>query len=100
MFVHSVYFWLRADLSEDDRARFGAGVADLLTIPDVRHGWVGTPADTDREVIDSSYSYGLLVVFDDVAGHDAYQVAPAHDRFRQQFAGFWDAVRIYDFETP
>jgi Stress responsive A/B Barrel Domain len=34
--------------------------------------------------------------FDDEAGHDAYQLHPIHDRFRQECAPFWSKVLIYD----
>jgi hypothetical protein len=97
MFVHCVYFWLKEDLAFDDMARFEAGLQSLVDIGSVRSGWYGTPAATDRPVIDRSYSYGLVVVFDDEAGHDAYQVDPSHDAFRQRFSPLWNDVRIYDF---
>ena len=97
MFVHCVYFWLRDDLTDAERGRFVEGVRSLTTLDTVRHGWVGTPADTDRPVIDRSYSYALVVAFDDEAGHDAYQVHPVHDRFRDTCASLWIQVKIYDF---
>jgi hypothetical protein len=96
MFVHAVYFWLRDDLSPADRQRFAAGVESLRAIEHVRHGYVGVPAATDRPVIERGYSRALVVVFDDEAAHDAYQVHPVHDRFRAECGGFWTAVRIYD----
>jgi Stress responsive A/B Barrel Domain len=96
MFVHSVYFWLKPDLTDAERDRFHAGVHSLTTIESVRHGFAGAPAATDRPIIDRSYSCALIVMFDDEAGHDAYQVHPIHDRFRQECAPFWSKVLIYD----
>ena len=55
MFVHAVYFWLRDDLTAAERQTYLEGVRSLTTIPDVRHGWVGTPAATDRPVIERGY---------------------------------------------
>ena len=55
-----------------------------------------TPASTDREIIDRSYSYALVVSFADEAAHDAYQVHPVHDRFREQCGGSWKKIVIYD----
>lgn len=97
MFVHSVYFWLKPDLTAEQRAEFVRRGAMLTRLPSVRSGWFGSPAETSREVIDRSYSYGLVVVFDDEAGHDAYQVDPVHDAFRD-LSHMWTAVKIYDFE--
>jgi hypothetical protein len=96
MFVHSVYFWLKPDLTEEQRAKFWEGVRSLTTIESVRQGFAGLPASTDRPIIDRSYSCALIVIFDDGDGHDAYQVHPVHDKFREECAPFWSKVLIYD----
>ena len=96
MFVHAVYFWLRDDLTAAERQTYLEGVRSLTTIPDVRHGWVGTPAATDRPVIERGYSYALTVAFADEAAHDRYQVHPVHDRFRETCGTFWSRVLIFD----
>lgn len=99
MFVHSVLFWLRDNLSEAEHQQFVDGAKSLTRIDSVRHGFLGTPADTDRPIIDRSYSYALTVVFDDEAGHDEYQVHEVHDRFREECASLWTRVLIYDSIT-
>lgn len=96
MFAHSVYFWLKKDLTADQRNQYLAGVRSLTKIPSVRHSFIGTPAATDRPIIDRSYSYGLVLFFDDEAGHDSYQVHPIHDQFRSECGSFWEKVLIYD----
>jgi hypothetical protein len=96
VFVHAVYFWLRADLPPADRDRFVAGLHSLRGIDAVRQGYVGVPAPTDRPIIERGYSYALVLVFDDGAAQEAYQVHPVHDRFREECAPFWDRVLIYD----
>jgi hypothetical protein len=97
MFIHCVYFWLKPDITADEEHSFVDGARALTKLPSVSHGWVGKPAGTDRPIIDRSYSYGLVVVFEDEAGHDAYQVHPVHDAFRELHS-LWTAVKIYDFE--
>lgn len=96
MFIHSVYFWLADDLTEQQRATFVELASALTRIESVRHGWLGTPAPTDRPIIERSYSYALTVVFDDQEAHDAYQIDPVHDRFRDECGTFWTRVLIYD----
>lgn len=96
MFVHSVYFWLREDLSTAEREKFLAGVRSLATIESLRHVFIGTPADTDRPVIDRSYDVALTTVFDDDAGHEAYQVHPVHEQFKADCSPLWRKVLIYD----
>lgn len=98
MFVHNVFFWLRKDLSPDSVREFEAGIAMLSKLPSVKHGFVGKPAATDRPIIDRTYTHGLTVVFDDLAGHDAYQVHPDHLVFVDRNKDKWASVKIYDFE--
>lgn len=97
MLVHSVYFWLKPDLTSDAVEEFWTSVRSLLTIKTVRHGWVGVPANTpDRAVIDKSYTCALVLAFDDEAGHDEYQVDPIHEAFKTQGAPKWTRIQIYD----
>jgi hypothetical protein len=97
MVVHSVYFWLKSDLGSAEEQKFWTMVRALLTIKSVKHGWVGKPAETeDRPIIDKSYSCALVLAFDDMAGHDFYQVDPVHDEFRTGCHTFWSKIQIYD----
>ena len=96
MFTHSVYFWLRDGLGGAERAEFVAGLRSLVGIESVQRGWIGTPAATDRPVIDRSWSWSLTVLFADRAAHDAYQADPVHDRFRDTCSRYWTRVVIYD----
>lgn len=98
MLVHTVYFWLKRDLTADQVSLFEKGVKSLTTIKTVRQGFVGKPAGTDRPVIDRSYSYALTVVFDDLAGHDSYQDDKIHRQFLADCGTFWARVQIYDAE--
>lgn len=99
MLVHTVYFWLKAELNDEQRAAFRRGVESLKSIQAAEAVYVGTPAaTTKRPVVDDSYSVALTVVCKDVAGHDAYQVDPIHLKFVEEFKGYWERVLIYDAE--
>lgn len=99
MFIHSVYFRLRDDLTSAERGRFEKGIRSLASIETVKHGYIGSPAPTDRPIIDRDYTHALILVFADQRGHDDYQVHPVHDRFREQCAGYWSGIRIFDTTT-
>ena len=99
MFVHNVYFWLRPDLTPEQLETYKNGLASLISIESVHSGYFGVPASTDRPIIDRTYSYALVVVFADQGAHDAYQVHPVHDRFREQCSTFWSDIKIYDCIT-
>lgn len=99
MFVHHVFFWLHENLSEEDVDKFEKGVKTLLTIDCMKAGDVGKPASTNRPVIDNSYSYSLLTIFDDLQAHDKYQEHPTHLKFIEDCKHLWSRVLIYDSET-
>ncbi|MFT4033073.1 MAG: Dabb family protein [Siphonobacter sp.] len=99
MFVHVVNFWLKEGISEQDRLKFEAGVSSLDAIGGKEVFNVGKPASTNRPVIDRSYDYCLLLVFKDLAAHDAYQIDPIHLKFVETCNQYWDRVLIYDSET-
>ena len=99
MLVHTVYFWLKPELTAEQHADFRRGVESLSGIKAVEKLYVGVPAKTvKRPIIDTSYSVALTVVCKDVAGHDAYQVDPLHLAFIDRFKTFWARVQIYDAE--
>ena len=53
---------------------------------------------TPREVVDNSYDVGLCCLFDDTAGHDAYQTHPLHDQFIERNKAHWAKVIVRDFQ--
>jgi hypothetical protein len=99
MLVHVVNFWLKSGLDESDRIKFENGVKTLENIKGVKVFNVGKPASTDRPVIDRSYDYCLLTVFEDMAAHDYYQEADIHLKFIDDCKHLWEKVLIYDSET-
>lgn len=99
MLVHTVYFWLKPELTAAQRADFRHGVESLSGIKAVEKIYVGAPAKTvKRPIIDDSYSIALTVICKDVAAHDAYQVDPIHLAFVEKCRTFWNRVQIYDAE--
>ena len=97
MLVHTVYFWLKPELTAAQRADFRKGVESLGGIKAVDQLLVGTPAKTvKRPIIDDSYSFALTVIVKDIAAHDAYQIDPIHLAFVEGFKTYWSKVQIYD----
>ena len=97
MLVHSVRFYLPADITTERRAALRAGLETLRAIPTVRQLFIGTPAAVAaRPVIDAEYAFALTVVFADLAGHDAYQTHPLHLQFLANNKGSWTRVAVFD----
>jgi hypothetical protein len=100
MLVHSVFFYLRPDLTPAQREEFlHEGLESLRAVPSVTQCHIGRPAAIPpRPVVDASYDFALTAIFADVAGHNAYQVHPLHTAFVARFKGCWQRVQIYDAE--
>lgn len=97
MLVHTVFFWLRPDLTAERRAEFRKGVESLATIPGVDKVFVGTPAAVPaRPVTDRTFDFSLTVLCRDVAAHDAYQDHPIHHAFIARCREDWVRVLVYD----
>lgn len=98
MFVHIVYFYPADEAPADAGERLAAACLALLKdVPGVRWIHAGTPAGTDRPVVDNSYAAGLTVILEDSAAHDVYQTHPLHLQFIAENKHLWSRVQIYDF---
>ncbi len=99
MLIHSVYFWLKSELIPAQRAEFLTALQALKAVPSVKQFYLGKPAGvTPRPVVDLSFDYSITCVFDNVDGHNAYQVHPLHLAFVNTGKPLWTKVQIYDAE--
>lgn len=96
MLVHHVLFWLKSDTSDDQKKAFRAGLESLKGIESIRSINIGTPAPISRPVVDETYTFSLAITFDDLAGHDVYQVHTLHQAFLDRFRALFEKVIIYD----
>ena len=100
MFVHHVLFYIKNADSEADDAKLLEGLNKLAKCPTIKLAHIGTPAETDRAVIERTYAYSWLCFFDSPVDEEAYQTDPIHDDFRDNYAHLWDKVVIYDSVGP
>jgi hypothetical protein len=96
MFVHHVYFWLKNAGSKEDHARLLKGLQSLQKIETIKLSHIGVPADTNRSVIDTSYQFSLLLIFDNRKNQDVYQNHPVHLKFVEECSNLWTKVIVYD----
>jgi len=82
-FVHHVHFWLK---NKEDKAKLIEGLKTLIPITHIRDMHIGIAADTNRDVIDSSYDVSLLLLFNTLEEEEAYQHDPTHVIFAEQYA--------------
>lgn len=96
MLSHHVLFWLKTDTTEEQKNAFRKGLESLEKIETVINYHAGTPAPIERAVVDTTYTFSLVLFFNDLAGHDVYQTHPLHLAFLDEFRVFFDKVVIYD----
>lgn len=99
MHIHNVYFWLKNDLDSEAKTSFEEGLNSLCHDPNAESGYFGKPADTQRDVVENSYSYSLMLFFDDLPAHDRYQISPVHNKFVKAHQSKWQQVVVYDVDV-
>ena len=96
VFVHHVYFWLKEPADPQGREALIAGLRKLAAAPDILWSHIGLPAESERGVVDDSYSVSWLVFLADKAAEDRYQVDPIHLKFVEECSPLWERVVVYD----
>lgn len=95
--LHHVYFWLNNPDSSDERKQFERAISELIKIETINKSHFGKPASTEkRDVVDHSYSYSLLLIFDSKEDQDIYQKHPIHEKFVAENGNLWKKVIVYD----
>ena len=95
-FIHHVYFWLKNPGSKEDRELLIDGLRKLSKVATIKQFHIGSPAATDRGVIDNSYAVSWMLLFDNDADQASYQVDPIHLKFVEECSGLWNKVIVYD----
>ncbi len=96
-FIHTVFFWLKNPDTKSDREAFEKSLKKFIDQSEfIQTKHFGTPADTDRPVIDNSYTYCLMVSFASKEDHDKYQAEAGHKLFIEESSSLWDKVLVYD----
>lgn len=98
-FIHNVYFWLQNPDNAEEAAKLEEGIKSLSKIKFVKDFHLGKPAPTDRPVIDNTYAYHLMLVFDNLEDQNAYQGDPTHLKFVKNCEQLWKKVQVYDSDA-
>lgn len=96
-FIHSVYFWFKEGTTPEQKESFMADTEAFIEIESVKALYAGTPAPSaDRPVVDKSYDFSVILHFEDLAGHDAYQEDPMHLEMIEKHSDIWERVLVMD----
>ena len=96
IFMHHVFFWLKHPGSRKDHDLLVDGLRKLSSVKTIREFHIGRPANTNREVIERSYSISWFVVFSNPEDQDSYQTDPIHLQFVEECSHLWSKVVVHD----
>lgn len=100
LFVHHVYFFLKNPNNEADKTKLLEGLEKLSKVPTIRMVHIGSPASTNRSVIERGYSVSWLCFFDNLEEQEIYQKHPIHLKFVEDYSYLWEKVIVYDSVGP
>ncbi len=96
IFIHHVYFWLAETGNKEHKKLLVEGLKKLSSVKTIQRFSIGEPANTSRGVIDSSYAVSWILIFNNPADQDSYQVDPIHLQFVDECKHLWSKVVVYD----
>jgi hypothetical protein len=95
--AHYVLFWLKENLSEQEKTAFTGFFEELKKVPTIKSLHYGVPANTTkRDVVDNSFSYNLLVYFDNMDDLNVYETHPIHLEAIEKYSKYWTKVVVHD----
>ncbi|MBT8231896.1 MAG: Dabb family protein [Saprospiraceae bacterium] len=97
-FIHTVFFWLKDEVSEKEKEDFASkGLNGLLeNCSTVYRGYQGPPANTKRDVVDNSYDFALVCHFKSPQDEETYQNDQHHLDFIETYKHLWEKVQVFD----
>ena len=95
VFIHHVFFWLKEN-NESNRQQLVEGLQKLSSAKTIKQFHIGVPANTSREVIESTYNVSWMILFESAADQDSYQVDPVHLDFVKECSHLWQKVTVFD----
>ncbi|UIR54699.1 Dabb family protein [Sphingobacterium sp. SRCM116780] len=94
---HSVYFWLKDGITEEEEHDFLNFFEILKKISGIVSFHTGKPAATNpRPVVDNSFSYHIMLVFTDLEAITSYEKHPDHLAAIEKYSKYWKKVEVKD----
>lgn len=100
-FIHHVLFWAKNPGNEAEKAQLLAALKQLGTLPMIQSAHVGRPIVTefDKGATDGSYSFSVILVFENATKESEYLYHPEHKKFIDANKHLWGKVQVIDSEA-
>ncbi|MGC8750955.1 Dabb family protein [Hydrotalea sp.] len=99
-FIHHVYFWLKEPNNQQAHVALHEGLQALSKVPQIKSFHIGVLASTNRNVIERSYHFSWLAIFENLTDEEIYQTHPIHLRFIETCGHLWEKVVVFDSVSP
>ena len=100
-FIHHVLFWAKNPNNDAEKAQLLAALKQLGTLPMIQNAHVGRPIITefDKGATDGSYTFSVVLVFDNATKESEYLYHPLHKKFIDDNKHLWGKVQVIDSEA-
>lgn len=97
-FVHTAYFWFKEGATEEQVSAFKMASEKLREVETVLGYFAGAPAPTTRPVIENTYDYAIVFLFEDLEAQEYYQQHPLHIELIENHQDIWEKVMVTDVD--
>lgn len=97
-FVHTAYFWFKEEATSEQITAFKAASEKLREVETVLGYFAGAPAPTTRPVIENTYDYAIVFLFEDLEAQEFYQQHPLHLAMIEKHQDIWERVMVTDVD--
>lgn len=99
-FIHHVLFWAKNPGNEAEKNQLFKALKALGTLPMIQFAHVGKAivTDFDRPVTEASYTFSVVLVFENAEKEKEYLYHPLHKKFIDDNKHLWGKVQVFDSE--
>lgn len=99
-FIHHVLFWAKNPENKSEIDQLFKALKTLGGLPMIQSAHVGKPVvtDFDKPVTESSYTFSVVLIFDNAKKENDYLYHPMHKKFIDDNKHLWGKVQVIDSE--
>jgi hypothetical protein len=99
-FIHHVLFWAKNPGNDAEKNQLFKALKALGTLPMIQSAHVGKAivTDFDKPVTESSYTFSVVLVFENAEKEKEYLYHPLHKKFIDDNKHLWGKVQVIDSE--
>lgn len=93
---HNVYFYLKEDVTDEQKQKFEAALKELMNIPQIHKYEMGIPGLGAEDSEDQQFAYSFFTWFKTMEDYNGYAEHPDHLAFIDAYSDLWADIKVYD----